>query len=242
MFGPTLASWACRRCRAFPRAATTQPEAWSAVKSVTAGQASNWVFGIEAQGDWADFQGARTPACSRPGVTNQTRMDAIGLFTGQVGYAWNNVLWYVKGGGGPLPTTSTTAIATGIAFDQATDTRWGGTVGTGLEISFAPSWSVAVEYDHLFMGNRTLNFIGIAAPVTSSLRQHQAGRRHRERPRELSLGRSGDCEVLNSSRQLNFAPEKRLASCRPFLLRAFTSRLGHFMVANAFPRTCLPFR
>ena len=22
----------------------------------------------------------------------------LGLFTGQVGYAWNNVLWYVKGG------------------------------------------------------------------------------------------------------------------------------------------------
>ena len=29
---------------------------------------------------------------------NQTKVDGIGLFTGQVGYAWNNVLWYVKGG------------------------------------------------------------------------------------------------------------------------------------------------
>jgi len=128
-------------------------------------QASNWVFGIEAQGDWADFKGSNASLFA-PGVTNQTRMDAIGLFTGQVGYAWNNVLWYVKGGAA-VTDDKYNGIATGIAFDQATDTRWGGTVGTGLEISFAPSWSVAVEYDHLFMGNRTLNFIGIAAPVTS---------------------------------------------------------------------------
>ena len=31
------------------------------------------------------------------------------------------------------------------------DTRWGGTVGVGLEYAFAPNWSAAVEYDHLFM-------------------------------------------------------------------------------------------
>jgi hypothetical protein len=31
-------------------------------------------------------------------ATNQTKVDGIGLFTGQVGYALNNVLLYVKGG------------------------------------------------------------------------------------------------------------------------------------------------
>ena len=40
--------------------------------------------------------------------TNQTKIDAIGLFTGQVGYAWNNVLLYVKGGAA-VTTTSITA-------------------------------------------------------------------------------------------------------------------------------------
>jgi outer membrane immunogenic protein len=128
-------------------------------------QASSWVFGVEAQGDWADFKGSNASLFA-PGVTNQTKMDAIGLFTAQVGYAWNSVLWYVKGGAA-VTDDKYHGTATGIAFDQATETRWGGTVGTGLEISFAPSWSVAVEYDHLFMGNRTVNFLGIAAPVTS---------------------------------------------------------------------------
>jgi outer membrane immunogenic protein len=31
-------------------------------------------------------------------------------------------------------------------------------VGAGLEYSFAPNWSAAVEYDHLFMGTQTRTF------------------------------------------------------------------------------------
>src|SRR6201996_322757 len=64
-------------------------------------QATNWVFGLEAQGDWADLKGSNVTGVGTFGgvpFTNQTRIDAIGLFTGQVGYAWNNVLGYVKGG------------------------------------------------------------------------------------------------------------------------------------------------
>jgi outer membrane immunogenic protein len=51
-----------------------------------------------------------------------------------------------------------TVTATGALFDSASETRWGGVVGTGLEFGFAPNWSVAVEYDHLFMGNHSRNF------------------------------------------------------------------------------------
>jgi outer membrane immunogenic protein len=31
-------------------------------------------------------------------------------------------------------------------------------VGAGVEVGFAPNWSVAVEYDHLFMGNNNIAF------------------------------------------------------------------------------------
>ena len=60
-------------------------------------QASNWVFGLEAQGNWADFSGSNV-SIFIPRWTNNSKIEAFGLFTGQVGYAWNNVLWYVKGG------------------------------------------------------------------------------------------------------------------------------------------------
>ena len=38
------------------------------------------------------------------------------------------------------------------------DTRWGGTVGVGLEYGFAPNWSVGIEYNHLFLQDRTYTF------------------------------------------------------------------------------------
>jgi len=123
-------------------------------------QASSWVFGLEVQGDWADLKGSNlSVAFLNPGIADQTRIDAIGLFTAQVGYAWNNVLWYVKGGAALAHDRyNGIEVAVPLGGDQATETRWGGAVGTGIEFGFAPGWSVALEYDHLFMGERTLTF------------------------------------------------------------------------------------
>jgi outer membrane immunogenic protein len=143
-------------------------------------QMSNFVFGLEAQGDWANLKGsnASSPAAFAP-IVNQTKIDAIGLFTGQVGYAWNNVLWYVKGGGAvthnrfdDLTTVALPAIGIGGVVTSASETRWGGVVGTGLEIGFAPNWTAALEYDHLFMGNHNNTFVSAAPPtVTDNIRQ-----------------------------------------------------------------------
>ena len=55
------------------------------------------VFGVEAQGNWADFTGDNVSLVF-PADRNRTKIDAFGLFTGQIGYAWNNALLYVKGG------------------------------------------------------------------------------------------------------------------------------------------------
>jgi outer membrane immunogenic protein len=132
-------------------------------------QATNWVFGIEAQGDWADLKGSNGSLTAIIPYTNQTKIDAIGLFTGQVGYAWNNVLWYVKGGAAVTDNRySSFFTATNVVFNQANETRWGGAVGTGIEFGFAPNWSVGVEYDHLFMGNNAVTFPTSAIAVTRS--------------------------------------------------------------------------
>src|SRR6478672_9183912 len=134
-------------------------------------QSSAWVFGLEAQGDWADLRGSnvnRVFGLATVGdVTNRSKIDAFGLFTGQVGYAWNNTLFYVKGGAAVARDVyeATTTVGA-IVGARASETRWGGTVGAGLEFGFAPNWSVGVEYDHLFMGSRTigLSSTGLVAP------------------------------------------------------------------------------
>jgi outer membrane immunogenic protein len=81
------------------------------------------------------------------------------LITGQVGYAWNNALFYVKGGAAVTGNKFELFDPT-VPFDAtANTTRWGGTVGVGFEYGFAPNWSVGVEYDHLFMGGHDINFV-----------------------------------------------------------------------------------
>ncbi len=131
-------------------------------------QASSWVFGLEAQGNWADFRGSNVSVFD-PTLRNDSRIDAFGLFTGQVGWAANNVLFYIKGGAAVTADRFRVRLAaTQVEVaNTGDDARWGGTVGVGIEYGFAPNWSAAVEYDHLFLQDRTINFfnngvVGIA--------------------------------------------------------------------------------
>ena len=129
------------------------------------------VFGVEAQGNWADFKGDNASLLFA--TRNQTKIDAFGLFTGQVGYSFNNVLLYVKGGAAVTDDKYNISTLPGALFASATQTRWGGVVGAGLEYGFAPNWSVGVEYDHLFMGDKTLNFVNAAGLTTMTHRINQ---------------------------------------------------------------------
>jgi outer membrane immunogenic protein len=134
-------------------------------------QATNWVFGVEAQGNWANFKGSNVNpfGAAVPNALNDvTKVDAFGLFTGQIGYAFNNILVYAKGGAAVVSdkysNTFTPAAlivqngraVAGQTFATGSETRWGGTAGAGVEFGFAPNWSVALEYDHLFMGRKNV--------------------------------------------------------------------------------------
>jgi outer membrane immunogenic protein len=126
-------------------------------------QSQAWVFGVEAQGNWANFSGSGSNAVFQ--VTDHSKIDSFGLFTGQIGYSFNNVLLYAKGGAAVVHdkyfTVSTAAGQVGLTADVASETRWGGVVGVGAEFGFARNWSVAFEYDHMFMGTHDVNAYGV---------------------------------------------------------------------------------
>ncbi len=129
------------------------------------------VFGIEAQGNWADISGSNVSNVFAPD-SNRSKIDAFGLFTGQIGYAFNNVLLYAKGGA--AVTDSKYEILSGVTggvLASTTKTRWGGTIGAGVEYAFAPNWSLGFEYDHLFMGREDVGFTGAAFTQTDSIKQ-----------------------------------------------------------------------
>jgi outer membrane immunogenic protein len=131
-------------------------------------QWTNVVFGLEAQGDWANLRNSNA-SLFFPGDTWSTKTNALGLFTGQIGYAWNNALWYVKGGAAVANQRwDLFDSATGVGIAQAERSRWGGTVGTGFEYGFAPNWSVGIEYDFLWRVSDSQTFVTPAlAPITS---------------------------------------------------------------------------
>ena len=123
-------------------------------------QTSHWVFGVEGQGNWADFSGSQSALNDK--VVVGARMNSFGLITGQVGYAWDNMLLYVKGGAAVVNNRFdlrtgpglNCCIANGTALSTGSETVWGGTVGAGLEIGIAPRWTLGIEYDHIFLPDR----------------------------------------------------------------------------------------
>jgi outer membrane immunogenic protein len=131
-------------------------------------QASQWVFGLEAQGDWANLRNSRD-SLRFPGETWKSNINGLGLFTGQIGYAWNASLLYFKGGAAVANARNdlfTTVGGVGIA--SAERTGWGGTVGVGWEYGFSPNWTAGIEYDYLFRTNNSNTFLTpTLTPVTA---------------------------------------------------------------------------
>jgi len=135
-------------------------------------QAGQFVFGLEGQGDWANISDSR--ASRNPGLAADTwksTLEGLGLFTGQLGYAVNEVLFYGKGGaavGSQNLGLYNTATGTGISY--ASRTRWGGVVGLGMEYGFTPNWSVGLEWDYLFrVSDSTIWATPALAPATTSV-------------------------------------------------------------------------
>jgi outer membrane immunogenic protein len=120
-------------------------------------QTGSWVYGFEFQGDWANLKGSSI-SLSNTVNTNRSRIDAFGLFTGQIGYAFNTALLYLKGGAAVVADRNDILSGGVVVATSPGDNRWGGTIGGGVEFSFAPNWSAAVEYDHLFIANNTATF------------------------------------------------------------------------------------
>ena len=103
---------------------------------------------------------------------NHVKTDWIASITGRVGLSFNEVLYYVKGGGAWVQNrwnvsdtfTGDFRLLPGI-FEEQRRTRTGWTVGAGAEWmwSFAPKWSSFVEYDYYDFGNTNL----FAVPQTT---------------------------------------------------------------------------
>ena len=126
-------------------------------------QSASWVFGVEAQYNWANLRGDNVSIDSFDD-TNHTRIDSIGLFTAQLGYTVYDTLLYVKGGAMVVTDHYTvTDLTTGILEGTKNETRWGATAGVGVEYAFSQNWTAGIEYNHGFLGTRTMDITDVIA-------------------------------------------------------------------------------
>jgi outer membrane immunogenic protein len=122
-------------------------------------QSSAFVFGVEGDGDWANIKGS-APCPGVVGFTCNTSDSWLATARARLGYAANEWLFYVTGGGafGDVKTA-----ATGFSGQSVTRTGW--TAGGGIEYGFAPNWSVKVEYLHVDLGTASCS-VGVCSFVS----------------------------------------------------------------------------
>jgi outer membrane immunogenic protein len=132
-------------------------------------QINNFVIGVEADFDFAsnhdnDGGGVLIAGNTFRAHANDTFITTV---AGRIGYAFDHVLLYGKGGGGWISNNGLTVIntTTGAAFTTGnTNTDSGWLAGGGIEWAFAENWSARVEYDFLGLNDRTLT-VPLGVPV-----------------------------------------------------------------------------
>lgn len=146
-------------------------------------QTGRWVLGAELMWDWADLSGQHNNPAAPGNDILRSQVDSVGLVTGRIGYAWDSLLLYGKGGGAWVRDKyerafgNTTFGPIGTVFSVASETRWGWTLGGGLEYGFAPNWSAGLEYDYVHLGTHRLRFTTVGQPsfdpfLDEDIRQH----------------------------------------------------------------------
>jgi outer membrane immunogenic protein len=123
--------------------------------------ASSLVIGIEGAASGSTMKGSRIvglPASPPDLALVQANTDFLTSVTGRVGYAFDNVLLYAKGGvalaGDKYNVSGVTALGAFGPFNfQGLDNRLGWTVGGGVDWAFSRHWSMNVEYDYYKFGS-----------------------------------------------------------------------------------------
>ena len=137
--------------------------------------ASHWVIGFGGDVSWTDLSSlANDPFFNGKNgqpIGLSSRTNEIATLTGRVGYAWDKMLFYGKGGAAyahdKYSSNNAGAINNALfgcgavaPFDCAvagSADRWGWTAGVGVEWAFATNWSAFAEYDHYGFDTKTIS-------------------------------------------------------------------------------------
>ena len=139
------------------------------------------MIGVEGMGAWTDIKGSQPDLVFGGKNVLSSKTEALASITGRLGYSFDRVLFYGKGGGAWARDRYQNNNA-GIAFFgippnvfTARTDRFGWTLGAGVEWAFADNWSAKVEYNHYDFGSKGVSLTDAVGP---SPRQRHATDRH----------------------------------------------------------------
>lgn len=122
------------------------------------------VLGVEGTLDGASLRDTITgaPGTGAAPYTDALQINSLYTATGQVGWAWDRLLIYAKGGWAGATTSAqvTTSPSFGGASKSQTISGW--TVGGGVDYAVWQNLIVGVEYDHF-----DFNYNPFTAPFSS---------------------------------------------------------------------------
>ncbi len=138
---------------------------------------ANWEFGpgvvigAEADFDWLPntsnaltITNAGPPAATATATINDRWLT---LVDARLGYAWDRLLIYGKGGWAFAGVNNSNLNIGGVPYAaSASGSNNGWTAGAGLEYAFWGTWSARVEYDFVRLNNGTLTTPSAPAPFT----------------------------------------------------------------------------
>jgi outer membrane immunogenic protein len=140
-------------------------------------QVGPWVLGVEGDAAWGNL---KDEGGCPDGVTRcWTRQNWLATATGRIGYAFDQALFYLKGGAAfTRADYFKTAPIPSVFDERGGGRRDGWTAGAGMEYALWNNWTVRLEYDYLDFGSRTfaMNNIATAAfaeNATVRLKAHE---------------------------------------------------------------------
>jgi len=120
-------------------------------------QTGNLVFGLEADAAWSDVGATATI----PGLVSVSdKIRDMGTVRGRIGYAFDSVLIYGTGGYA-WADNRISATLLGVSISESRF-HSGWTAGAGVEVMFAPKWSVKAEY--LYRSFESQNYFAALIP------------------------------------------------------------------------------
>ncbi len=118
------------------------------------------VLGLEASVARMDLRGEQTLFSGVGGINDQVISDYLITFSGRAGKEIGRSLIYLKAGGAHLHATHRLNGNTGLLMlgkENIGENRYGYLGGVGVEYAFNSQWSSNIEYDYIYLPNKTLS-------------------------------------------------------------------------------------